>query len=495
MSELLAKPGYELLKMIEGQEIDHRELQHEQYDFARRIDDRLNAFITWDEKIERQEWDLQIGVEGKKKFTRLPYAAKDIFTTKGLQSTAGSKILEGYVPAYDATCVALLRQDKNHLMGKTNMDEFAMGSSGEMSAYGPTRNPWSLEHVPGGSSSGSAAAVAACQCVMALGTDTGGSVRQPASFCGIVGYRPTYGLVSRYGLIAYSSSCDQASLFARNSLDCALAMNSLSSPDPMDSTCTAEGEIDYFAEAQRNVHWQKLRVGVLKQFHVPEAIDEGVLSSFNASLQALKDAGAEVVELDFPLADYCLPTYYIITAAECSSNLARYDGVRFGLKPTRDDLLERYLEVRSEGFGSEVKRRVLLGTHVLSAGYFDAYYDRARHVRQDIHDELLRQFQQVDFIATPTSPTTAFKLGERLDDPVSMYMSDLCTVFVNLAGAAGISMPNGFSNSDGAYLPTGIQFVCAPHRDHLLLRLANQFEQLTGWKYEPPDWIAKEMAS
>ncbi len=493
MNKLLAKPGHELLDMIEAGEIDHKELQQAQFKFARKADEKLNAFISWDEKIESHAWDLPIPKDGRKLFSRLPYAAKDIFATKGVCTTAGSKVLENYIPPYDASCVAHLRAEKNHLMGKTNLDEFAMGSSGELSSYNPTKNPWDFEYVPGGSSSGSAAAVAACQCVMALGTDTGGSVRQPASFCGVVGYRPSYGLVSRYGLVAYASSCDQAGVFARNSLDCALVMNTISQPDPFDSTCIAQQGVDYFGEAKREVHWEKLRVGVLKEFNNADGFEAGVLANFQASIEQLKSAGAEVVELDFPLVDYILPAYYIITAAECSSNLARYDGIRYGLKPTRDDLLERYFEVRGGGIGSEVKRRILLGTHVLSAGYFDAYYDRARHLRQDIYDSLMQMFRQVDFLATPTSPTPAFKLGERIDDPVSMYNSDLCTVFVNLVGTAGISLPNGFSEIDGAKLPTGIQFVCSPERDSLLLRFAHQFEQLTGWKYEQPEWVQDEL--
>lgn len=495
MKELLSKPGHELLGLVEAGKLDHREFQQVQFEFARKADEKLNAFVSWDEIIESHEWDLPIPQAGRKVFSRLPYSAKDIFATKGLRSTAGSKILEHYIPPYDASCIAKLRFEKNHLMGKTNMDEFAMGSSGELSAFGPTKNPWSFEHVPGGSSSGSAAAVAACQCVVALGTDTGGSVRQPASFCGVVGYRPSYGLVSRYGLIAYSSSCDQAGVFARNSLDCALVMNTISTPDPLDSTCIAQPGIDYFSEAQREMHWEKLRVGILKEFVQAEGADADVLKNFKASIAMLKSAGAEVVELDFPLVDYCLPTYYIITAAECSSNLARYDGVRYGLQPTRDELLERYLEVRGDGFGPEVKRRILLGTHVLSAGYFDAYYDKARQVRQDICDSLMQMFQQVDFIATPTSLTPAFKFGERLDDPVAMYKSDLCTVFVNLAGTAGINIPNGFSASNGTKLPTGIQFVCSPGRDSLLLRFAHQYEQLVGWQYEPPAWVMAELSN
>lgn len=496
MKKLLLRPGHELLDGIERGEIDHNQLQEEQYQFARGIDGKLNAFISWDEAVEKQDWELMLPEQGARQFTRLPYAAKDIFTTAGLQTTAGSRILEGYQPAHNATCIGHLHHAKNHLMGKTNLDEFAMGSSGEMSAYGNTKNPWHFDYVPGGSSSGSAAAVAACQCVMALGTDTGGSVRQPASFCGIVGYRPSYGMVSRYGLIAYASSCDQAGVFTRNALDAALAMNTISKPDDMDSTCRAPGDIDFCAEAQREVRWPGLRVGVLKEFLDPENIETAVLDNFKASIKQLEDAGAQIKEIDFPLADQCLPAYYIITSAECSSNLARYDGFRYGLSSDDPDLQQRYRDVRSDGFGAEVKRRILLGTYVLSAGYHDAYYDRARLLRGEIHRRLQETFSTVDIIATPTSPTLPFKFGERLTDPVQMYLSDLCTVFVNLAGAAGISIPNGFGKTThDDTLPTGIQFVCAPFRDSLLLRVAHQFEQLTGFSYKPPGWISEALGS
>jgi len=494
MQELLTKPGHELLDLIEQGELDHAEFQEMQYQFAQRIDDRTNSFISWDENVERQEWKLPMFDEGgPRQFHRLPYAAKDIFTTRGLQTTAGSGILKGYQPPYDATCIQHLRHAKNHLMGKTNLDEFAMGSSGEMSAYGVTRNPWNFDYVPGGSSSGSAAAVAACQAVMALGTDTGGSVRQPASFCGIVGYRPTYGMISRYGLIAYSSSCDQAGIFARDTLDVALTMNTVSQPDERDSTCQATGDIDFYTDTQRDVHWNKLRVGVIKPLMDSERIDALVLANFQASLKTMADAGAQIVELDFPLVDYYLAAYYIIVCAECSSNLARYDGIRYGITADDEELLARYRSVRSRGFGAEVKRRILLGTYVLSAGYYDAYYDRARQLRRDIREQLESIFSQVDVLATPTSPVLPFKIGEHIEDPVQMYLSDICTVFVNLAGTGGISIPNGFGERDGAKLPTGIQFVCAPFRDNLLLRIGHQFEKLTGWKYQPPQWVLDEL--
>jgi aspartyl-tRNA(Asn)/glutamyl-tRNA(Gln) amidotransferase subunit A len=337
--------------------------------------------------------------------------------------------------------------------------------------------------------------VAACQAPLTLGTDTGGSIRQPASFCGVVGYRPTYGTLSRHGMIAYSSSCDQAGVFARASLDCALAMNTLSQPDEMDSTCCATGSTDFYSAAHRPVHWDKLRVGVLRPFTDRSRIDPTVLELYDAVLAQLTAQGAQVEVLDFDLADYCLPAYYIITAAECSSNLARYDGIRFGAEPQADQLLERYVELRSRGFGAEVKRRILLGTYVLSAGYADKYYDRARQLRRDISDLFSSYFRRVDVIVTPTSPTLPFQFGARNLNPVQMYLSDLCTVFVNLAGLCGISLPCGMAQDrDGATLPVGVQLACAPFHDELLLRLAHQFELLTNWRFAPPQWVQDGLA-
>jgi aspartyl-tRNA(Asn)/glutamyl-tRNA(Gln) amidotransferase subunit A len=413
-------------------------------------------------------------------------------------------MLRGYVPPYDAHCVELLSQAHCGLIGKTNLDEFAMGSSGENSAYGPSRNPWHLDYVPGGSSSGSAVAVAALQAPLALGTDTGGSVRQPASFCGIVGYRPTYGAVSRRGLIAFSSSADQVGLFTRSALDCALAMNTISKPDPLDSTCVPPAGIDYFADAQREVHWDKLRIGVIKPFMDAERIDTPVLGCVNAAIEHMTNAGAQVVELDLPLLDLSLPAYYIITAAECSSNLARFDGIRYGLgKDTpleqtsgSADLLAHYINVRKQGFGAEVKRRILLGTYVLSAGYGEKYYDNARALRRDIRDSVMESFKSVDVIVTPTSPTLAFRLGARTQDPLKMYLADMCTVFVNLFGGCGISLPCGLGEDEsGTRLPVGLQFVAPAFRDNLLLRVASQYEKLTAYRYEAPQWIMEKLGS
>ncbi|MCB1220927.1 MAG: Asp-tRNA(Asn)/Glu-tRNA(Gln) amidotransferase subunit GatA [Planctomycetales bacterium] len=495
MRELLARTAHELLADVSSGEIDHNELQEAQYAFAREIDGELNNFTAWDEVVESQGWDLDLSPDRMQTFSHMPFAAKDLFATKGLSTTSGSNILKGYEPSFDASIVAHLRQEKNHLMGKTNMDEFAMGSSGENSAYGPSRNPWDLARVAGGSSSGSASAVAACQSFMALGTDTGGSIRIPASFCGVVGYRPTYGLLSRYGMVAYSSSCDQAGTFTRCTLDAALAMNTMSHPDPLDSTCRVTERIDYYADARKPIHWNKLRVGVISQFMDPERVDNAVLANCQRSIDILREAGAEIIELDFSIAQYCIPAYYVITAAECSSNLARYDGVRFGDEPQGDDLLERYLDVRSRGFGEEVKRRILLGTYVLSSGYFDAYYNRARAMRGEIARTMSEMFRKVDVIVCPTSPNVAFGIGEKADDPVAMYMSDLFTVFVNLAGLCGVSMPNGFADSDGSSLPTSIQFVCPGFHDSLLLRICSQFEELSAWRFTPPAWITEKLGA
>ncbi|MCB1187040.1 Asp-tRNA(Asn)/Glu-tRNA(Gln) amidotransferase subunit GatA [bacterium] len=495
MRELLARTAHELLADVSSGEIDHNDLQEAQYSFAREIDGELNNFTAWDEVVETQGWDLDLSPDRLQTFSHMPYAAKDLFATKGLSTTAGSNILKGYEPSFDASIVAHLRQEKNHLMGKTNMDEFAMGSSGENSAYGPSRNPWELTRVAGGSSSGSASAVAACQSFMALGTDTGGSIRIPASFCGVVGYRPTYGLLSRYGMVAYSSSCDQAGTFTRCTLDAALAMNTMSHPDPLDSTCRVSERIDYYADARKPIHWNKLRVGVISQFMDPASVDSAVLANCQRSIDILRDAGAEIIELDFNVAQYCIPAYYVITAAECSSNLARYDGVRYGDEPQGDELLERYLDVRSRGFGEEVKRRILLGTYVLSSGYFDAYYNRARAMRAEIARCMSEMFQKVDVIVCPTSPNVAFGIGEKTDDPVAMYMSDLFTVFVNLAGLCGVSMPNGFAGSGGSSLPTSIQFVCPGFHDSLLLRICAQFEELSEWRFTPPAWIKEKLGA
>jgi len=530
MRELLARSAHELLDAVESGAVDPVELLETQVEFAHEVDGALNAFIKIADPANASgDWQspaLGIPVAdptAPRQYTRLPYAAKDIFATRGIETTAGSQMLRGYLPPYDAHCVELLGQAGCGLIGKTNLDEFAMGSSGENSAYGDTHNPWHLDYVPGGSSSGSAAAVAALQAPLALGTDTGGSVRQPASFCGIVGYRPTYGSVSRRGLVAFSSSADQCAFFTRGSLDCALAMNTVSHPDALDSTCVPPADVDYFAEAQREVHWDKLRVGVIPAFMDSNKIDAPVLDCVKSAIKQMTDAGAQIVELDLPLLELSLPAYYIITAAECSSNLARYDGIRYGLgkdvpieeiegagpsarhgaddkigrglgpAPSKD-LLSHYISVRSHGFGAEVKRRILLGTYVLSAGYGEKYYDNARALRRDIRDGVMAAFQHVDVIATPTSPTLAFPLGARTQDPLKMYLADMCTVFVNLFGGCGISLPCGFGvDTRGTSLPVGLHLVAPPFHDSLLLRVAAQYESLTEWKYEAPAWITEKL--
>jgi aspartyl-tRNA(Asn)/glutamyl-tRNA(Gln) amidotransferase subunit A len=492
MRELLALTAHEVMEKIAAGEISAAELAETQQQFAAELDPQLNSFIAMN-PAQPGELDLQAVADPAAVLNHVPVAVKDIFCTAGLQSTAGSRILKGYEPPYDATSVAALKGLSNYIVGKTNLDEFAMGSSGENSAYGNTANPWDITRVPGGSSSGSAAATAALQSYVALGTDTGGSVRQPASFCGVVGFRPSYGMVSRYGLIAYSSSCDQPGVFARDSLDIALTMNAISTPDPRDSTCRPDDRPDFAAECQREVHWEKLRVGVLRSFLKPDIVEPDVLANFNASEAALIAAGAQVEEVEFDLLDLCLPAYYIITAAECSSNLARFDGLRYGQASDAADLLSRYLAARSEGFGAEVKRRILLGTYVLSSGYYDAYYDRARQLRAEITRQVELLFERFDVLITPTSLSLPFRFGERTQDPVKMYLSDLCTAFVNLADTAGINLPNGFADHEGARLPTGLQFVCARFHDHLLLRVARQFELLTGWKYKAPQWVSDKL--
>ena len=384
----------------------------------------------------------------------MPFAIKDNILIKGKPATAGSKMLENYVATYDATVIERLKEAGAIFVGATNMDEFAMGSATESSAFGPTKNPLDSTRVPGGSSGGSAAALAMGACVAALGTDTGGSVRQPASFCGVVGFKPTYGAVSRNGLIAMGSSLDQAGIFAHTVADTETIFNVIKGQDPFDATTVRE---DTYPEVPRK---EMYRIGVPRDF-LREGMDEDVCKVFDANIEKIIAAGHEVVDISLPMMERGLAAYYIVMPAEVSSNLARYDGVRYGLHIDGQNILEDYLKTRAEGFGTEVKRRILLGTYVLSAGYYDAYYGKAEQVRQMMRDELAGVFQNVDLIMTPTSPVPAFTLGEK-SDPLSMYLADIYTVPVNLAGVPAISIPGGTVDRDGATLPVGVQFI-APH--------------------------------
>ena len=405
----------------------------------------------------------------------IPLAIKDVLCTEGIHTTCGSRILEDFVPPYDATAVARLKAAGAILLGKTNMDEFAMGSSTENSAYFTTANPWDLERVPGGSSGGSAAAVAAGECLGALGSDTGGSVRQPASLCGIVGLKPTYGRVSRYGLVAFASSLDQIGVMTKNVTDAAILLEAIAGHDPRDSTSLNVPVPDYAAGLGGDL--KGVRVGVPKEFFV-EGIQPEVEAAVRATVDTLVELGAEAREVSLPHTDYALPVYYLIAPAEASANLARYDGVRYGSRVDGGGLIETYKRTRGEGFGPEVKRRIMLGTYALSAGYYDAYYLKAQKVRTLIKGDFDAAFEQVDVVVAPTSPTTAFRIGEKADDPLQMYLSDIFTLSMNLAGICGLSLPCGF---DGQDLPIGLQVIGPPLGEERVLRVAYAYEQATQW--------------
>jgi aspartyl-tRNA(Asn)/glutamyl-tRNA(Gln) amidotransferase subunit A len=413
----------------------------------------------------------------------VPVALKDNLCTRGVRTTASSKILEQFIPPYDATVVARLEAAGAVMVGKTNCDEFAMGSSNENSAFGPARNPWDTDRIPGGSSGGSAVAVAAGMAPLALGSDTGGSIRQPASLCGLVGLKPTYGRVSRYGLLAFASSLDQIGPFARTVEDAAIAMNVLAGHDPLDATSAPETVPDY-TTALGNSGTGGLRIGVPRAL-VNEGVDPRVSAAFTEALAAYRAAGATLVDIALPYASAAIPVYYLVATAEASSNLARYDGVRFGFRArpeggpgAQDDLRTMYGRSRELGFGAEVKRRIMLGTYVLSAGYYDAYYLKAQQVRTLIRRDYEQAFEQVDVVAMPTSPTPAFRIGERVADPLQMYLADVFTVSANLAGLPAISIPCGFTEDQ---LPIGLQLTGRMFDETTLLSAAHAYEQQTAW--------------
>ncbi len=410
----------------------------------------------------------------------IPVAIKDVICTAGIPTTCGSRILENFIPPYDATAVARLRAAGAVILGKTNTDEFAMGSSTENSAFFPTHNPWDLSRVPGGSSGGSAAAVAAGECLGALGTDTGGSVRQPAAFCGVVGLKPTYGRVSRYGLVAFASSLDQIGVITKDVTDAAIVLGVIAGHDPLDSTSLDVPVPDYTAALTGEI--RGVRIGVPKEYFVA-GMQKEVEDAVRAALETLASLGAEIVDISLPHTDYALPVYYLIAPAEASANLARYDGVRYGLRVPGESLEDTYKRTRGQGFGPEVKRRIMLGTYALSAGYYDAYYLKAQKVRTLIKGDFDKAFQQVDVIVAPTTPTTAFRIGEKVDDPLQMYLSDVFTLSLNLAGICGLSLPCGF---DSQGLPIGMQMMGPALGEATVLRVAYAYEQATDWHIRRP---------
>src|SRR5688572_26813880 len=444
----------------------------------------LNAFnlVATERALERAERIDRQRASGAAlgPLAGVPVALKDNLCVRGVRTTASSRILDTFVPPYDATVVERLEAAGAVIVGKTNCDEFAMGSSNGNSAYGPVRNPWALDRAPGGSSGGSAAAVAA-QCVpLALGSDTGGSIRQPASFCGVVGLKPTYGRVSRYGLLAFASSLDQIGPFTRTVSDAALALSVIAGADPRDSTSAEEPVPDFAAALTGDL--RGVRVGVPRAF-VSEGVDEAVRRAFDAALEVLRDRGATLVDVELPHARYAIPVYYLICTAEASSNLARYDGVKYGHRSptTKDDTLNTmYSRTRDEGFGAEVKRRIMLGTYVLSAGYYDAFYLKALQVRTLLRQDYARALDQAEVIVMPTSPIPPFKLGEKTDDPLQMYLADIFTVSVNLAGLPGVSVPCGFTEG-AARLPIGVQVIGRMFDEATMLRVADAYERATPW--------------
>ena len=460
--------------LLRKREISARELTRACLEQIALVDPKLNAFITVCAREAHEQADAadaRLAAGDAPALCGIPLAIKDIYATRGVRTTAASKILENFVPPYDATVIATLRANGAVFVGKANMDEFAMGSSTENSAFGPTRNPHQVERVAGGSSGGSAAAVAADQCLGALGTDTGGSIREPASFCGVVGLKPTYSRVSRYGVIAYASSLDQVGPFAKTVRDAAIMLRDLAGIDPHDSTCSARPVPDYEAALTGDI--TGLRVGVPQEFFV-EGIAPEVEQAVRAALKAYQSMGARLVDISLPHTSYAIAAYYIVATAEASANLARYDGIRYGLRVPGDNNIEIYNRTRARGFGAEVKRRIMLGTFVLSAGYYDAYYLKGQQVRTLIRRDFERAFESCDIIATPVAPTTAFKLGEKTADPLQMYLSDIFTISVNLAGLPGMSVPCGF---DASGLPIGLQLIGPPFGEEAILRAGDAFER------------------
>jgi aspartyl-tRNA(Asn)/glutamyl-tRNA(Gln) amidotransferase subunit A len=412
----------------------------------------------------------------------MPLGIKDNICTKGMRTTCGSRMLEHFVPPYDATVMARFNAQKPLILGKTNLDEFAMGSSTEHSAFGPSRNPWNQLHIPGGSSGGSAAAVAADECVAALGSDTGGSIRQPAACCGVVGLKPTYGRVSRFGLIAFASSLDQIGPITKTVTDAAIMLNALVGHDPLDSTSTKRDTPDFTKSAKKK-DLKKLVIGVPQEYF-SEGLDPEVAEKIQEAIQVLKEIGGKIQEVSLPSTERAIATYYLIATAEASSNLARYDGVKYGYRAKEcKELAEMYHRTRSQGFGPEVKRRIMLGTYALSAGYYDAYYAKAQAVRTMIQRDFDTVFQDVDLLVSPVMPTPAFRLGERLEDPLQMYLSDIYTIPASLAGLPAISVPCGLS---GKGLPIGLQLVGRLFEENIVLRAAYAYEQATNWRSKRP---------
>ena len=487
-SELWQLSVVEASRLLADREISSVELTESCLGRIAAVDDQISAYITVTADLARQQAadaDRRIAAGNASPLTGVPMQIKDLLCTHGVATTCASRMLAEYVPVYDATAVSRLREQGAVLLGKGNMDEFGMGSSTENSAFFPTRNPWDTTRVPGGSSGGSAAAVAAGAAPFALGTDTGGSIRQPASFCGVTGLKPTYGRVSRYGLVAYASSLDQVGPIARDAADCALILQAIAGHDPRDATSLPDPVPDYSAALTGDI--SGLRLGVPREYFA-DGMDDGVRAAVTAAIDQLAALGAEIREVSLPTTEYALACYYIIAPSECSANLARYDGVKYGYSYQGDvDMWEAMERTRQHGFGPEVKRRIMLGAFALSSGYYDAYYHKAQQVRTLIRQDFARVFEEVDALAAPVSPVVAFPIGDRADDPVRMYLVDVYTLPVNMAGLPAMSVPCGFARSDaGNDLPVGLQLI-GPHLEEgRLLNIAHTYQQATEWHRERP---------
>jgi aspartyl-tRNA(Asn)/glutamyl-tRNA(Gln) amidotransferase subunit A len=473
----------ELCAGLRAGEYTSEELTRACLERIERYDAKLNSFITVTAEqalSAARSADARIRAGAAGPVTGIPFAHKDIFCTRGVRTSCASLMLDNFIAPYDATVTAKLEAAGAVMVGKTNMDEFAMGSSSETSHYGPVHNPWDTGTVPGGSSGGSAAAVAARLVPASTGTDTGGSIRQPAALCGITGLKPTYGRVSRYGMIAFASSLDQGGPMATTAADAALMLSAMAGYDPRDSTSVDRPADDYAAALDRSL--QGLRIGLPKEYF-GEGLDPAVGDVIEVALAEYRRLGARTIDISLPNSHLAVPTYYVVAPAECSSNLSRYDGVRFGYRCENPrDLEELYKRSRGEGFGAEVKRRIMIGTYALSAGYYDAYYLKAQQVRRLIRDDFGRAFEEVDVIMGPTSPTVAFRLGEKVNDPVTMYLSDVYTIAVNLAGLPGMSVPAGFA----ADLPVGLQLIGNYFDEARLLNVAHRYQQVTDWHARIP---------
>jgi len=481
--EITSLAAHEIQALIRAGKISPKEVIHALARRIEEVDPVIHGYLSHDVEraiAEAETVDVNLPLGG------VPVSIKDVINVKDHPCGCASKILEGYVAPYDATVIARLRAAGAIPFGRLNMDEFAMGSSTENSAFGPTRNPWDTTRIPGGSSGGSAAVVAADEAFAALGTDTGGSIRQPAALCGRVGLKPTYGRVSRYGLVAFASSLDQVGPITKDVRDAALLMNIIAGSDKFDSTTLDEPVPDYTAGLEKGV--KSLKLGLPKEYFI-EGLDPQVERSVRTAVAQLESLGAEVVELSLPHTEFALSTYYIIAPAEASANLARFDGVRYGFRSTGANvLLYHYVKTREEVFGPEVKRRIILGTYVLSSGYYDAYYLRAQKVRALIRQDFAKAFEKVDAIVCPTSPTPAFKLGERTSDPLSMYLADVFTLAANIAGICGISVPCGFVEREGKRLPVGLQVLGKELNESTLLQVGYAYEQATEWNKPKPQF-------